>query len=310
VTGLFRCALIVIAVALCGAIGDCATAAPPPNRQIEIPTTPETWPSDIQPLPEGPPPNEDFLAEQYSTLPTEEPFADVPEDSDPVIDLHADCESPSPTFLPSPRWFGLRHSSTHGRHVHRGRPFTGTSWRNRPWYIGGDIGMMWLTTEIDDDITRDSDLFGGIFAGYDWDHYWGAELSLHRATPELINRDARDADRGDRMMIWSANMLYYPWGDSMIRPYWRAGIGVTEIDYPNDDGERVDEGLWTFPLGVGVKYPIKRWLAARAELTDHIGLGTSDVNMQHNVSLTFGLECRYGAHPRSYWPWNPDRHIW
>ena len=96
----------------------------------------------------------------------------------------------------------------------------------------------------------------------------------------------------------------------MIRPYWRCGLGVTELDFPNDDGEREDVGLWTVPFGLGVKYPIKRWMAGRVELTDHIGFGTSDVETQHNVSLTFGLECRYGAHPRSYWPWNPDRHIW
>jgi hypothetical protein len=284
--GLLRCLLIVVIFALFGAVPLCARAETPAVHESG-PLEPETWPADFQPLPETALSDTELLPSYEGGPPGEDQIIVESDDSDPVLDLHTECEEPSFNLWPSPRWLGLRHSSTHGRHVDKGHPFTGTSWRNRPYYIGGDVGMLWMTTEIDDDITRDTDLFGGIFAGYDWDHYWGAELSIHRATPELINREARDADRGDRLMIWSASMLYYPWGDAMIRPYWRCGLGVTELDFPNEDGER-----------------------GRVELTDHFGFGTSDVETQHNVSLTFGLECRYGAHPRSYWPWNPDRHIW
>ena len=38
------------------------------------------------------------------------------------------------------------------------------------------------------------------------------------------------------MMIWNANLMYYPWGDSMYRPYWRCGIGGMDIDFPTDRG--------------------------------------------------------------------------
>jgi hypothetical protein len=104
--------------------------------------------------------------------------------------------------------------------------------------------------------------------------------------------------------------MYYPWGDSWFRPYWRWGIGATELDYPTDSGSLRDETLWTFPIGIGIKYPMRRWLAARAELTDHWAIGNRGVSTQHNVSLSLGLEWRFGAHPRSYWPWHPSRHIW
>ena len=68
--------------------------------------------------------------------------------------------------------------------------------------------------------------------------------------------------------------------------------------------------LVLFPIGMGIKYPVRRWLAARAELTDHWACGNDGIATQHNISLTLGLEWRFGAHPRSYWPWHPSRHIW
>lgn len=233
------------------------------------------------------------------------------EENEPGVPVHQ-----APTLAePHEHWWpfgllGLRHSQTHGRHIGRGQPLAGTSWRNRPYYVGGEIGTLWLTEPINDQISRDTDMFGGIFAGCDWDHYWGAELGIHRATPELINRNEPDADRGDRLMMYSASLLYYPWGDSRWRPYARWGIGGTEVDFPDDDGRRRDETLWTMPIGIGVKYPWRRWLAARAEFADRLAFGTDDIATQHNLSFTFGLEWHFGAKPRTYWPWNPDRHIW
>jgi hypothetical protein len=228
--------------------------------------------------------------------------------------LEGDClpapGEPDPGTLPKPGWFGLHHSSTNGRNVGWGTPLTGTSWLNRPYYVGGELGTMWLTQPVNNHISTDTDFFGGIFTGCDFDHYWGTELSVHRATPELINENSPGTSRGDRLMIWSASLMYYPWGDSLYRPYWRWGLGATEIDYPTDDGLRRDEDLWTFPIGIGLKYPIQRWLAARTELTDQLALGNSGVATQHNITLTFGLEWRFGFHRRSYWPWNPSRQIW
>jgi hypothetical protein len=216
----------------------------------------------------------------------------------------------SDTYFSNLRWLGLRHSSYSGRNAGVGIPLTGTSWLNRPYYLGGNIGTAWLTRPINSDLTNDVDMFGGVFAGCDWDYYWGTEFSINRATPEIINKNARDADRGDRLMEESLSLMYYPWGDSLFRPYWRVGIGATEIDYPTDDGYRRDETLWTFPIGIGLKYPFRRYLAARAEFTDQLALGNEGVAAQHDLTLTFGLEWRFGVHPRSYWPWNPSRHIW
>jgi hypothetical protein len=262
--------------------------------------SPETWPSDWTTLPDG------------DTSDVSHPLR--PEELEQYEDGATPDGPGEPTgqehhYWPSPRWLGLRHSSTHGRHVGRGQPLVGTSWRNRPFNFGGELGTLWLTRSIDENVSRDIDTFGGFFAGYDFDHYWGAEWHFDWSTPELKNSEAPDAHRTDSLFSWNNSLLYYPWGDAKWRPYWRGGIGNMRFDYPLDDGSRHDEWMLTFPLGIGVKYPVRRWLAARTELTDHITVN-DDYPTQHNVTLTFGLEWRFGAHPRSYWPWNPDRHIW
>lgn len=260
----------------------------------------ENWPTESGDLPT------DEWSGGFQNLPTTE-------DAQPSYASPADAPGTEhhewPWFWPKPRWFGLRHSSTHGRSVGRGQPFTGTSWLNRPYYVGGQIGPMWFTRSLDDNVSTDVDPFGGIFAGWDTDHFWGNELHLDWSTPEFKNRLAPDANRTDSLFMWSYSALYYPWGDAKVRPYWRAGIGNTHFDFPQDDASRHDEWMLTFPLGVGVKYPIRRWLAARAELADYISINR-DFPTQHNVALTLGLEWRFGAHPPSYWPWNPSRHIW
>jgi hypothetical protein len=216
----------------------------------------------------------------------------------------------SDSYFSKLRWLGLRHSSYSGRNAGIGIPLMGTSWLNRPYYLGADIGTVWLTRPINSDLTNDIDMFGGVFVGCDWDYYWGTELAVNRATPEIVNEDARDAKRGDMLMEETLSLMYYPWGDSLFRPYWRLGVGATEIDYPTDAGHRRDETLWTFPIGIGLKYPFRRFLAARVEFADQLALGNEGVATQHDLTLTFGLEWRFGAHPRSYWPWNPSRHIW
>jgi hypothetical protein len=207
-------------------------------------------------------------------------------------------------------WLGLRRSETFGRHVGLGAPFVGTSWLNRPYYAGAELGTLWIMRSQDDHVSRDTDIIGGVFVGCDWDHYWGSELRFQWATPELINSAAPDADRTDSLFAWSGSLMYYPWGDAKFRPYWRLGLGGTRFDFPTETGDRRDAWLVTMPFGVGLKYPLRPWLAARVEFADNFSIGGDGLPTQHNLMLNFALECRFGAHPRSYWPWNPSRHIW
>jgi len=270
--------------------------------------TSDTTSSDVEAAIE--PGADDAVPLPNAQPPDAHPFAQPPKEYDTDQSDDAVQMPESDSYFSKLKWLGLRHSSVNGRNAGMGIPLTGTSWLNRPFYLGGDIGTVWLTRPINNDLTTDTDMFGGVFAGCDWDYYWGTELAINRATPEIINETARDAKRGDTLMEETVSLMYYPWGDSLFRPYWRLGIGATEIDYPTDHSHRRDETLWTFPIGIGLKYPFRRFLAARAEFTDQLALGNDGVATQHNLTLTFGLEWRFGAHPRSYWPWNPSRHIW
>lgn len=203
---------------------------------------------------------------------------------------------------------GLRHSYTHGRNVGWGRPLRGTSWLNRPHYVGISLGPMVMTRAVAEGVTKDTDLMGAIWCGWDWDYYWGSEFELSRATPELVNVNASDANRGDRLCHFSYNVHYYPWGDALLRPYWRLGMGVTDFDYPTASGRRHDDTLMTVPWGIGLKYAHVPWLACRVELADYWSPTHAGVSNQHNIALTFGVEWRYGARPKSFWPWYPSNH--
>lgn len=272
------------------------------NSTIEQPDTlPQLFPPEIPPQAPGQRSSASYLAP-----PEPASLDELAHESD------AESSNCPPTEMQSDRFhaFGLRHSSTDGRNAGMGLPLVGTSWLNRPYYFGVDLGTVWVSRPPQGDVSDDIDTYGGVYLGYDWDYYWGSELAVQRATPELKNETQPWVPRGDRLMIWTASMMYYPWGDTYYRPYWRLGIGGTEIDYPLDSGSRNDEDLWTIPIGIGIKYPVRHWLAARAEFTDELGLGNTGVNTQHNLTLTFALEWRFGAKPKSYWPWNPGRHVW
>jgi hypothetical protein len=291
-----------------------------PRRALAEPPQMFPLPGESQQSFEGPPPDSPTAiepgADPAMPLPSAMPadghhFMTPPTDDVMPPESEGEPQSSDEDWLFSElKWLGLRHSSTSGRNAGLGIPLTSSSWLNRPFYVGADIGTVWLTRQVQYDVSTDTDTYGGIFAGYDWDYYWGTELSVQRATPELVNSKAPDAVRGDRMMEWTTSLMYYPWGDAVFRPYWRLGIGSTDIDYPMDNGHRRDEELWTFPIGVGLAYPLRPFLAARAEFADQIALGNTGVATQHDLTLTFALEWRFGAHPRSYWPWNPSRHIW
>lgn len=285
--------------------GDSAYQSKAPAEEIASPDAmsyPETWPVEPQVMPP------DFWRNEFrqvpEVMPREYPWGEIPQYHDPDESHHD-----SNWFCPKPHWLGLRHSSTHGRHVGKGQPYKGTSWINRPYYVGGQLGPMWYTRSLGDNLSTDTDVFGGVFAGWDFDHFWGTEFHWDWATPEFINSAAPDANRTDSHDGWNLSLLYYPWGDSKIRPYWRAGIGQSHFDYPTDWGWRYDTWMWTFPLGVGIKYPMQRWLIVRADLTDYISLDDNHPT-QHNVAVTFGFEWRFGVQPKSYWPWNPEREIW
>lgn len=221
-------------------------------------------------------------------------------------------EPPPPpwTYRPCMTRLGFRHSYTHGRNVGWGLPLVGTSWLNRPYYVGVSLGQLWTTNRVTSTVPGDYDVIGSVYFGCDWDYYWGSEFQYAYSTPELHNTVATDSAVTNRLSTWNFSCLYYPWGDSKFRPYWRFGLGDAYFDIPTTEGTRRNERLWATPYGIGLQYPLRPWLASRIELTDYLAWGAHDVNTQHLLTLNFGLEFRFGSKRKAYWPWNPDSKVW
>lgn len=205
--------------------------------------------------------------------------------------------------------FTSRNSATHGRAVGLGAPLRGTSWLNRPFETSVDFGALIMTGRPATGVRSSNDLFVAVSSGWDWDHYWGTRLRLGWSTPQLDN-PAESGDESDNLFIADASLMYYPWGDSRVRPYWRLGAGLTDLEFTNVNGARQQEFLYTIPIGVGVKHMWKRWLVWRAELADNLAIGANEARTMNNLTLTFGLEARWGGAPDGYWAWRPRGHAW
>lgn len=279
------------------AIVGCSLAASPLVAQPQAPT--------------GPAPTEGFHESHDPGAPFD-PLACGPE---------AECyEQPSEWAAhgPSPiatGWrrleeFATRSTATHGRAVGFGEPLRGTSWLNRPYEVAVDFGALVMTGGPANSVRGGNDLFAALHAGFDWDHYYGTQFRVGWSTPTLDNTAIAGEETSDNFFITDLSMLYYPWGDSKIRPYFRGGVGLTDVEFTNVSGARQQEMLFTLPFGIGVKHQFRRWLVWRLELMDNLALASNEADTMNNLTLTFGLEGRFGGRPTGYWAWSPRGYAW
>lgn len=221
-----------------------------------------------------------------------------------------------------------------GRHRGLGQPLLRESWRYRPFGIGWFMGSMSGSTLIEDWTGQKTGYFGGYRLGWDFDHYWGCEMRLGFASvPMWDSQRAREAEqaaydaeglgeddeRRDRynrrrdtdVNVWDVSLLYYPWGDAAWRPYAMAGLGTSRIRFEDRLAQHWSKQVFGMPLGLGLKYRYNDVLALRFEVADNIIFGGSGgFETLHNLSVTAGVEVRFGGTRTAYWPWNPSRHYW
>jgi hypothetical protein len=228
---------------------------------------------------------------------------------DESVDLQAECTP----------WFGgwgadwlscLRGRNASDRHTGNGQPLMGTSWLNRPYHAGWFAGILFGDEVMDGRVDLENDFFGGYRLGWDWDHFWGCELRMGWAAVPISYDLGAPASRTADFFTADVSALYYPWGDARWRPYFLLGLGMSNFDFFDDRGFRRDTTLFGLPFGAGVKYLFREWLAFRAELLDNVAFADSGLHSMNNVSLTICVEVHFGAARRSYWPWNPGRHVW
>lgn len=208
------------------------------------------------------------------------------------------------------RHFGFRHSSSHGRNVGRGVPLHGTSWLNRPYHVDWFLGPLLGDDLITNRVSQDNVLFGGLRLGWDFDYYWGIEWRFGWADPHASYADPIVEPVDVSYVVSDVNIIYYPWGDSKVRPYLLWGLGVTQLDFLDDEDFNRHATLATMPFGLGVQFRQTPWLAWRLEFLDNLAFGADQVSTMNNVSFSAGMEWRLGARPNSYWPWRSSRKIW
>jgi hypothetical protein len=212
-------------------------------------------------------------------------------------------------LFPLPPPFG-REEWERPRHMGRGEPMSGTSWLNRPyhvdWFVGGLFGDELIGGQLD----QGNDAFGGVRLGWDCDHYWGVELRYAGGDLGMFDPAGSPINGFSRVRIVDLNVAYYPWGDARWRPYLTVGAGVSGFSFVDEVGGRFDETLLTLPFGFGLKYYMRYWLVLRADFLDNLALADSGLNTMHNLSVSLGTEIRWGARPRSYYPFHSNMGIW
>jgi hypothetical protein len=216
--------------------------------------------------------------------------------------------------------WGFHHSSTEGRFLDRGLPMERSSWLNRPYHVDWFAGPLLSTGPVDGRVEQGNELFGGLRIGWDFDYYWGVEWRFGWSDPTLLATLAAVTDDGDtvfyeaeypgKYFVSDVDFVYYPWGDTKIRPYGLLGVGMAQIGSVRPDNTGQEATLLGTPIGVGVHFPQTHWLTWRLEIIDNLAWGAEGVDTLNNFAFTAGMELRLGARPNSYWPWRSSRTIW
>ena len=196
------------------------------------------------------------------------------------------------------------------------------SWLDRPVSAGVFVGVVNGSPLIDDWVGQQQGITGGLRLGYDFNEHWGTELRYafgaiklydsERAMAVAPNSDVNPYEtRYSDLDLVDASLVFYPWGDTRWRPYFLTGIGLTQLRFQDILGVRYSVTVPDIPLGVGLKFHVSEAAALRVELNDTIIFsGGSGFNAVQDLSLTGGLEFRFGGSRRSYWPWNPAPSNW
>jgi len=208
------------------------------------------------------------------------------------------------------RHWGFHHSSTEGRFTDKNVPLNFSSWLNRPFHIDWFVGPLLSDSPNKTmNVKQTNALFGGLRFGWDFDYYWGTEWRIGWSDPEIFYEGSSDRQAG-QYWVSDVNIIYYPWGDTRVRPFFVTGIGISEIGSLHNDGGPLEANLLGTPFGLGVQFQQTPWLVWRAEIMDNLAWGSEGVSTTHNVSFTAGMNIRYGARKPSYWPWRTSRHSW
>lgn len=236
-----------------------------------------------------------------------------------ALGLHRDyAEGTPPTPPPGLRFFQLPEERFRGIPA----PLVRQSWGHRPFSLGVLFGYIDGGALIDDWIYQDNGVIGGFRIGWDHQNYWGLEMRFAWASLDTYNgwraeqaagypnAQAIYPGGGNDMFFWDTNLLWYPTGDTRWRPYLAAGMGLATVDFADALGTQWSDTSFALPLSLGIKYRCTDCVALRLEATETFVFGSRPIGFFEDLSVTGGVEWRFGGARRAYWPWNPGRHYW
>jgi hypothetical protein len=224
-----------------------------------------------------------------------------------------DATNPSipPHVAPDPRRESPEplHDGLFDGHLQRqyAEPLIGGSWCNRPYHFDLWIGGVKGTDIIPGHVAQNAGVIGGGRFGWDYDTYWGLESRLGFAGIQDTAESTPPLESNDKAILWDTSLLYYPWGDSRVRPYFGVGLGIANFQFTDDQFMDHSRTLVEIPFGGGIKYRMHQWLVLRADLTDNLAIGSGKIATMNNISFTTGVEFYFGGDHLSYWPWDPSR---
>lgn len=177
------------------------------------------------------------------------------------------------------------------------------------WFVGGISSGPLISGAVD----QKGGFFTGYRMGWDLDDRWGYEMrfafgwsELSYSYPEITEPPIGEHRKASNI-FWGGSMLFYPWDDGFWRPYFSGGIAAARVDFLDHLSVRRNETVFAVPVAIGLKMRVRDRLVLRCELADDIAFG-GEFETVHNLSITGGIEFRFGGTRVAYWPWNPGRH--
>lgn len=325
----------------CALVGDYAVAQSPPGKVYgRAPTNPLRSDPPASPLARSGSPASILVKPAQHTEPLPSPLRRAPAEPDlspqpdgfePRVQPNSDPQPGWPGAAPAhqqygeeyyghgyhhaqhpPRepWFAHDTPNDPARHTGWGDPLTGTSWLNRPWYVGVFVGGMLADDFVGGAVEADSAPIVGMRIGHDFDHYWGWEVRYAYSRVETFTGAGVPIAEPGRTYYVDVALLHYPWGDSRWRPYLLAGVGFLNARYENNVNQAIDDTALTIPLGVGLKLYNSPWFTIRFDAVDNLSFAGGHLDQMHNFSLMLGCEWRFGGTRPSYFPWHGNSLYW
>lgn len=189
------------------------------------------------------------------------------------------------------------------RHIGIGEPLSGTSWLNRPLFVGAFVGGIFNSDLISGHVLQNNTSLVGFRVGWDFDHYWGTEFRYAFANPNVTNTALVSLGDSNNYMV-DVSLVYYPLGDARWRPYAQFGMGQARFSFIDDNGHAIDNSLFALPFGFGMKYFATPNFTARLEFIDNLAFASGGLGAQNNISLSAGVEYRFGGKRPMYFPWH------